>query len=309
MPWRIGVSDNGWTTDELGLAWLKKVFNPYTQGRTVGKYRLLILDGHGSHVTAEFDQYAKQNSIIVLCMPPHSSHILQPLDVSCFAVLKRLYGRAVEAQMRVGINHIDKDDFLTLYQEIRPAVFQSATIQSGFKASGIVPFDLDQVLSELHVQMQTPSPPRVLTQVLCPWDPETPHNIAELELQTKAIQRLIRYRTQSPPTPAIQAVNQLIKGCQLAMHNATILAAENRQLWVANKKVQKKRAKKIEFVGRGGTLTAQEVQEGRNQSVIHKEARVQVVEPPTPSALTRAPRTCSVCRSLEHTARTCAKRV
>ena len=309
IPWRIRVSDNGWTTDELGLAWLKKVFNPYTQGRTVGKYRLLILDGHGSHVTAEFDQYAKQNSIIVLCMPPHSSHILQPLDVSCFAVLKRLYGRAVEAQMRVGINHIDKDDFLTLYQEIRPAVFQSATIQSGFKATGIVPFDPDQVLSELHVQMQTPSPPRVLTQVLCPWDPETPHNIAELELQTKAIQRLIRYRTQSPPTPAIQAVNQLIKGCQLAMHNATILAAENRQLWAANKKVQKKRAKKIEFVGRGGTLTAQEVQEGRNQSVIHKEARVQVVEPPTPSALIRAPRTCSVCRSLEHTARTCAKRV
>ena len=70
VPWRIGVSDNGWTTDELGLTWLTKVFNLYTQGRTVGKYRLLILDGHGSHVMAEFDQYAKQNSIIVLCMPP-----------------------------------------------------------------------------------------------------------------------------------------------------------------------------------------------------------------------------------------------
>ena len=55
--WMVGVSENGWTTDELGLTWLKRLFGPYTQGRTVGKYRLLILDGHGSHATAEFDQY------------------------------------------------------------------------------------------------------------------------------------------------------------------------------------------------------------------------------------------------------------
>jgi hypothetical protein len=238
--WHIRVSENGWTTDELGLTWLKEVFNKHTQDRTVRTYRLLILDGHGSHVTGTFDQYAKQNSIIVLCMLPHSSHILQPLDVSCFAVLKRRYGRAIEAQIRVGINHVDKDDFLTLYQEIRPAVFGSVTIQSGFRATGIVPFDPDQVLSELHVQVQTQTPlplSRVPIQVLRPWDPETPHNITDLQLQTRAVQQLIRYRTQSPPTPAVQAVNQLVKGCQMAMHNVTILAAENRQLRAVNAKV------------------------------------------------------------------------
>jgi hypothetical protein len=42
--WRIGVSENGWTTDELGLTWLREVFNKHTQDRTVGTYRLLILD-------------------------------------------------------------------------------------------------------------------------------------------------------------------------------------------------------------------------------------------------------------------------
>ena len=91
-------------------------------------------------------------------------------------------------------------------------------------------------MSELHVQIQTPSP-QALTQAPRPWDPETPHNIAELQLQTKAVQRLIRYRTQSPPTPAIQAVNQLIKGCQMAIYNATILAAKNRQLQATNIRV------------------------------------------------------------------------
>lgn len=43
----IGTSENGWTNKELGLFWLKEVFNKQTQSRTIGRYRLLILDGHG----------------------------------------------------------------------------------------------------------------------------------------------------------------------------------------------------------------------------------------------------------------------
>lgn len=210
--------------------------------------------------------------------------------------------------MRVGINYIDKDDFLGLYREIRTATFSPATIQSGFRATGLVPFDPDEVLSELHVRMQTPSPPRVLTQAPRPWNPETPHNITELQLQTKAVQELIRYRTQSPPTLAIQAVNQLVKGCQLAMYGVTILTAENRQLRAANEKVRKKRTKKTEFVSRGGTLTAQEVLETRDQALIHAEARIPVVELPSRTVSTRAPLTCSICKSLEHTARRCPER-
>ena len=95
----------------------------------------------------------------------------------------------------------------------------------------------------------------------------------------------------------------------MAMHSATILAAENRQLRAANAKVQKKRAKKTVFVSKGGTLIAQEVLGGQNQPIIHKEVGIQVVELPTLSVLIRTPRMCSVYRSLEHTARTCSKRV
>ena len=83
----ISVSKNGWTTDELGVEWLYKVFEPYTASRTTGGYRLLILDGHGSHATAGFDRFCMEKKIIPLYMPPHSSHLLQPLDVSCFAWL------------------------------------------------------------------------------------------------------------------------------------------------------------------------------------------------------------------------------
>jgi hypothetical protein len=163
-------------------------------------------------------------------MPLYSSYLLQPLDVSCFAVLKRSYRSVVQEQIRAGINYVDKDDFLDLYLQACVATYSSKTIQSGFRATGLVPFNLDEVLSRLHIQLNTPSPVWPVLEASARWVPETPYNTAELELQTKAVQDLIRYHTQSPPSPTVQAVNQLIKGCQMAIQSATLLAAENRKL-------------------------------------------------------------------------------
>jgi hypothetical protein len=90
LDWRIGVSKNGWTTNELGLAWLKH-FIQHTEARTIGSHRLLIINSHKSHQSLEFQNLCEESKIIALCMPPHTSHILQPLDVGCFAPLKRAY--------------------------------------------------------------------------------------------------------------------------------------------------------------------------------------------------------------------------
>jgi hypothetical protein len=78
------VSDNGWTTNDLGVAWLRH-FVEQIKGQRIGSYVLLILDGHESHKSFPFQDLCEENKIITLCMSPHSSHILQPLDVDCFA--------------------------------------------------------------------------------------------------------------------------------------------------------------------------------------------------------------------------------
>jgi hypothetical protein len=51
--WVITLSSNGWTTNEIGLEWIKH-FDKHTRLRTVGRYRLLIVDGHESHHSADF---------------------------------------------------------------------------------------------------------------------------------------------------------------------------------------------------------------------------------------------------------------
>ena len=68
-----------------------KHFDAHTKTRVVGVYQLLILDGHESHINQDFKDYCLEQKILTLCMPPHSSHILQPLDVVCFSPLKRKY--------------------------------------------------------------------------------------------------------------------------------------------------------------------------------------------------------------------------
>jgi hypothetical protein len=212
--WVIRVSENGWTNDSLGLTWLTDVFEKHTRARTRGVYRLLILDGHGSHSTPQFNLFCSEHSIITLCMPPHSSHLLQPLDVGCFAAVKRAYGKQIEGLIRAGLNHIDKPDFLKAYSITRLEALNTNNIRNSFIATSLVPYNPDRVLEKLHVTLRTPTPP-IHLQTSSPWNPETPHNIRDLEHQSKTIKEYIRRRrcTQSPPSPTDLAFNQLVKGC------------------------------------------------------------------------------------------------
>lgn len=102
------INPSGWATDEIAFEWLQKVFVLAIEGRLKGKWALLVLDGYGSHLTPRFDQICEQHHIILICMPAHSSHLLRPLDVACFATLKRGHGELVQRQIQNGITHIDK---------------------------------------------------------------------------------------------------------------------------------------------------------------------------------------------------------
>ena len=304
--WVIALSEKGWTNDQLGLLWLKTVFEPYTAPRTKGVYRLLILDGHGSHTTPEFDLFCTEHKIITLCMPAHSSHLLQPLDVSCFATLKRVYGRQIQHLMRNGVNHIDKADFLTAYNIARTEAITPAIIRSGFKATGLVPLDPDCVLEKLNIRLRTPTPPPAT--LLPQWHPKTPQHAEAVDLQAKSIQESLQRRMYPniPSSPTESAFQQLIKGAKLAMHNAAILVEENRQLRAENARQKKKRAIRRSYIQLGGVLTVQQgIELVESAENLLREEEGQLCTQPQPRALPR----CSICRAIEHNARTCPNRV
>jgi hypothetical protein len=163
--WVIKPTSNGWTNNETGLEWLQH-FNKHTRGRTQGGYRMLVLDGHESHESAVFQKYYKANNIITLCLPTHSSHLTQLLDIGCFSILKRIYGRQIETFIKAHINHITKVEFFLAFYA---AYNQSNTTQNakaGFRGAGLVPFDPQVVLSKLDVKLRTLTPTGPLLQML-----------------------------------------------------------------------------------------------------------------------------------------------
>jgi hypothetical protein len=300
LDWTVGVSDNGWTTDQLGVEWVKH-FNQHTAARTAGVYRLLILDGHSSHATPEFDQYCAEKKIITLCMPPNTSHLLQPLDVSCYSPLKRAYGREIEELARQGVYHIDKIDFLTAYTRIRPIVFTQQNIQAGFQATGLVPLCPDRVLSSLTVA-RTPSPPQTTTDNNAAAQIETPHTVAQLEQQLRYIQERLRRKSESPTSVAIR---QLAKSAQLAMQSATILAEENKRLRAENQRQQQKQSQPRQYIASGGVLRVQQAQQltAEAERVVMEASQSQAGE-----RRQRAPPTCTKCHTQGHTRTSCKAR-
>ncbi|KAI1676274.1 DDE superfamily endonuclease [Pyrenophora tritici-repentis] len=294
--WVLEVSPNGWTNNQLALAWLEH-FDTHTKRHTVGGYRLLIIDGHESHCSVEFQDLCKKKNIVLLCMPAHSSHLLQPLDVACFGPLKRKYGDAVSALARNRTNYISKETFLPAF---RAALEQSITkenIQAGFRAAGLVPHDPQAVLSKLDVVVQTPkqSPRRADT-----WEAQTPHNAREFEAQSTLIRQRVRNRPGSSASSLDEKVAQLSKGAQQIAHEMTLMREEVAALREALDIANKRKSRKRRYVRTEETLNIGEVQE-----VLAEQAGSSRGDGESASKRVRGERRCGRCKQTGHNARTC----
>jgi len=71
------MSEKGYSSQVIGKQWMDTVFDPQTRDIANGRMRLLIVDGHSSHFSHELLHYASTHDIIVICLPPHTTHALQ----------------------------------------------------------------------------------------------------------------------------------------------------------------------------------------------------------------------------------------
>ena len=66
------------------------------------QYCLLIVDGHDSHLHLNFLDFCLAKKIILYCLPPHSTHLLQQLDAGLFGPLQHYYSGAVDHAIQFG---------------------------------------------------------------------------------------------------------------------------------------------------------------------------------------------------------------
>jgi hypothetical protein len=91
-------NESGGMTHDLGILILQHWIHPCCPDVSPENVYIIICDGHGSHLTAEFLQYAREHGFIIILRPPHSSHISQGEDVINFRAFKGKE-RAVKAEI------------------------------------------------------------------------------------------------------------------------------------------------------------------------------------------------------------------
>ena len=137
-----GANSSGWVNEDLFLDYLN-YFIRHTRYSKENKV-LLILDNHEAHISLAAIDLAKENGVVLLTMPPHTSHRLQPLDVCCFKPFKMVYAQAMENWMRS-----NPGKTITIYEIpefVAHAQLHGLTaknILSAFQSTGIFPYNRD----------------------------------------------------------------------------------------------------------------------------------------------------------------------
>ncbi|KAJ0129087.1 Uncharacterized protein HZ326_27814 [Fusarium oxysporum f. sp. albedinis] len=224
--WAVITTQNGWTDNDTGIKWLKH-FDQCKINRLVSTHRLLILDGHESHHSVDFELYCQEKKIITLYIPPHSSHLLQPLNVRCFRPLKKAYGREIEQFIRKSVTYISKTEFFLAFHAAFQATMTESNIEGGFRGAGLVPRNPESVFSKLDVQLRTSTPVEEEASASTSWVPKTSKTVREVESQSEYLERRIRRHKSSSPESIIRASRSLAKAATKIYHKPTPQGKKN----------------------------------------------------------------------------------
>jgi hypothetical protein len=129
--WKFACNSKGWTSNIHGLEWLRRFFEPATREIANRGIWLLICNGHDSHITSDFILHCLQSDIILLLLPPHSSHLLQPLDVGFFRPLKKYMSTELQRIINTGIHRLEKAEWLVVYARARKYASMPRNIWGG----------------------------------------------------------------------------------------------------------------------------------------------------------------------------------
>lgn len=154
-------SPSGYTNEDLTFQWLTTTFDRATRKKASNgnRWRLLWLDGHNSHINMRFLDWCNENRVFVAMYPSHSTHRLQPLDVSCFSPLAIRYTQHLDQWIAKhgGIISLNQSDFYNLFKLSLIEAFTEKNILSGWRKTGLYPLNPSIVLK----QLKPPPPPQL----------------------------------------------------------------------------------------------------------------------------------------------------
>lgn len=139
-------SPTGWITQELFTCWFQFFLQNIPSARPV----LIIEDGHSSHISIEVIEEARKNDVHFLCLPSHTTHILQPLDVAVFKSFKTNYSKACKQFLDSHPGQVVTSEAIAgILAQAWPQSMTPVNIMSGFRKCGIYPLNPGEVADRM----------------------------------------------------------------------------------------------------------------------------------------------------------------
>ena len=143
-PW-LYANKSGWMTSETFFKWFEE-WEAKTRSVTEDgelEKRLLIFDGHSSHLWYGTIELARTQKVTIIKIPPHTTDLLQPLDVSVFKALKNYWGAILFKRNKLARSKLTKAEFSKYLcdPEVWDKAFSKSNIVNGFVTCGIHPVD------------------------------------------------------------------------------------------------------------------------------------------------------------------------
>lgn len=140
-PATVGAANpSGWSNERIFREWLEH-FVKFTHASKKEKV-LLILDNHESHLAVDAIEFARNNGVVMVSLPPHTSNKTQPLDRTVYGPMKHYYNSGVDVWMK---NHPGRTysiyDISGVLGDVYPLAFSTGNILSGFRCTGIYPLN------------------------------------------------------------------------------------------------------------------------------------------------------------------------
>jgi len=145
--WGIGLSENGWMTTESFCEFIANIFHSWLVTENVQFPVILYLDGHLSHVTIPLVSFCREKQIELIALYPDTTHIMQPLDITVFHPFKDIWKKVVPKwKAENNISRLTKEHFPNVLKKALDSFTEEKkVVQSGFRASGLMPFNPEAV--------------------------------------------------------------------------------------------------------------------------------------------------------------------
>ena len=135
-----GANKSGWMNEDLYVNFIKHFIHHVRSSKE--QPVLLILDNVDTHISPTAIDLARENGVVMLTIPPHTSHYLQPLHRTCYGLFKIAFGVAMEGWMRSHPGRIVTiNDVPSPVAESQLHSLTIRNIQNGFCVSGIHPYN------------------------------------------------------------------------------------------------------------------------------------------------------------------------